>query len=75
MLAVAGVVLGVAAEWWLPTLIGVGGAFVVGLATAILYDDPVTGAVEQNGRWVRLRGTHPAFDAAVTRQPAPRTSF
>jgi hypothetical protein len=74
-LATAGAVVGVMARSLVTALVGLGAAAVVWFVTAYRYADPVEGSVEQSGRWVRLRGTHPAFDQALTRQPEPRTSF
>jgi hypothetical protein len=73
--ALAGVAVGVALSAPLVGAIGVGAALVIWVVTSFRCADPVVGRVEQSGRWVCLTGTHPAFDHAVERDPAPRTSF
>jgi hypothetical protein len=72
-LATAGVVIGVMARSVVTALVGLGAAAVVWFVTAYRYADPVEGSVEQSGRWVRLTGTHPAFDVALERQATSRT--
>jgi hypothetical protein len=73
--AVVGLGAGFALASGLIAIVGVVVAVVIWVVTTFLYVDPVEGSVEQSGRWVRLTGTHPAFDRALTREPAPRTSF
>jgi hypothetical protein len=64
-LAAGGVVGGAALDAPLVVLVGPGLALVIWVVTAFLFSDPVGGSVEQNGRWVWLTGTHPAFNRAV----------
>ncbi|MBV9953374.1 MAG: hypothetical protein JO291_15580 [Acidimicrobiia bacterium] len=66
--AVASVVVAVELRSPIVAAVGLGAAFVVWCVTQFRYVDPVRGSVEQSGRWVRLTGTHPAFDRAVAPQ-------
>src|SRR3954447_23378148 len=66
--AVVGVVVGFEARSGLVAGVGLGLALLILVVSSFRYADPVGGSVEQNGRWVRLTGTHPAFDEAVARQ-------
>ena len=69
VVGVGGIVLGMLGSWQ----VGLGaviGAFLVWLVPAVVWIGPVTGEVEQNGRWVELTGVAPAFASAI----APRTT-
>jgi hypothetical protein len=67
---VCGLLLGGQVGSWQVGLGAVVVAFLVWLVPAVIWIGPVTGDVEQNGRWVELTGVAPAFTAAVE----PRTT-
>ena len=70
VVGVGGIVLAGQLGSWPVGLGAVLGAFLLWLVPAVAWIGPVTGEVEQNGRWVELTGVAPAFAAAV----APRTT-
>jgi hypothetical protein len=70
VVSIGGIVLGGFIDSWQVAVVGVVVGFLLWLVPATIWIAPVTGDVEQNGRWVQLTGVAPAFTAAVAPRPA-----